>query len=169
MLFWAGLLIIMKLSSGTIRLTKQYHKINKVALFNYLECLGLRSMQDPQHCLHIRFLNLIQKVVKPGHAFLPVVQLGTRTDVVSFTSHLLALSQHLPWHYSDIIMSTMASQITSVLIVYSTICSNADQRKHQSSASLAFVRRIHRWLVNSPHKGPVTWKIFCVYIFITCN
>ena len=36
----------------------------------------------------------------------------------------------------------------------------ADQRKHQSSVSLAFVRGIHRWSVNSPHKGPVTRKIF---------
>ena len=35
-----------------------------------------------------------------------------------------------------------------------------DQRKHQSSAALAFVRGIHRWPVNSPHKGPVTWKLF---------
>ena len=35
-----------------------------------------------------------------------------------------------------------------------------DQRKHRSSASLAFVRGIHRWPVNSPHKGPVTWKMF---------
>ena len=54
----------------------------------------------------------------------------------------------------------MAPQITSVSIVYSTVCSNADRRKHQSSASLAFVRRIHRWPVNSPHNGPVTRKMF---------
>ena len=62
--------------------------------------------------------------------------------------------------YSDFIMSAMASQITSVSIVYSTICSDADQRKHQNSASLAFVGGIHRWPVNSPHKGPVTRKMF---------
>ena len=63
-------------------------------------------------------------------------------------------------HYSDVIMSSIASQITSMLIVYSTLCSGTDQRKHQSSASLAFVRGIHRWPVNSPHKGPVTRKMF---------
>ena len=57
-------------------------------------------------------------------------------------------------------MSMMASQITDVSIVYSTVCSGADQRKHQSSALLAFVRGIHRWPVNSPHKGPVTRKMF---------
>ena len=60
-------------------------------------------------------------------------------------------------HYNDAIMSMIASQITSV---YSTVDLGADQRKHQCSASLAFVRGIHRRPVNSPHKGPVTRKIF---------
>ena len=57
-------------------------------------------------------------------------------------------------HYSNVIISAMASQITSVSIV----CSDMDQ--HQSSASLVFVRGIHWWLMNSPHKGPVTQKMF---------
>ena len=57
-------------------------------------------------------------------------------------------------------MGMMASQITSLTIVYSTVYSGADQRKHQSSASLAFGRGFHRWSVNSPFKGPVTRKIF---------
>ena len=61
---------------------------------------------------------------------------------------------------NDVIMSAMAFQITGVSIVYSTVGSGADQRKHQSSASLAFVRGIHRWPVNSPHKRPVTRKMF---------
>ena len=63
-------------------------------------------------------------------------------------------------HYNDVIMSMMASQITSDCIVCWTVCSGADQRKHQSCASLASVRGIHRWLVNSPHKEPVMRKIF---------
>ena len=63
-------------------------------------------------------------------------------------------------HYSDAIMGTIASQITSVSIAYSAVCSDPDQRKHQSSASLAFVRGIHRLPVNSPHKGQVTRKMF---------
>ena len=63
------------------------------------------------------------------------------------------------FHHNCIIMSAMASRITSLTIVYSTIYSGVDQRKHQSSVSLAFVRGIHRWLVNSPHKGPVTRKM----------
>ena len=63
-------------------------------------------------------------------------------------------------HYSDAIMSAMASQITGVTIVYPTVCSGTDQRKHESSASLAFVGGIHRWPVNFLHKGPVTRKMF---------
>ena len=63
-------------------------------------------------------------------------------------------------HYDDVTMSLMASQITSLTIVYSTFYSGADQRKLQSSASLAFVRGIHRGPVNSPHKRPVTRKMF---------
>ena len=63
-------------------------------------------------------------------------------------------------HYSDVIMSAIAPQIPGVLIIYSIVCS--DQRKHQSSAALAFVRGIHRWPVNSPHKWQVTRK--CLHL-----
>ena len=65
-------------------------------------------------------------------------------------------------------MSTMASQITSLTIVYASVYSGTDQRKHQSSASLAFVRGIHRGPVNSPHKGPVTRKMFPFDDVIMC-
>ena len=57
-------------------------------------------------------------------------------------------------------MSTIASQITSLTIVYSTVYSDADQRKHVSSVSLAFLRGIRRGPVNSPHNWPVTRKMF---------
>ena len=63
-------------------------------------------------------------------------------------------------HYNDVIMGTIAAQITRLTIVYSTVYLEADQRKHQSSASLAVVRGIHRGPVNSPHKWPVTQKKF---------
>ena len=59
------------------------------------------------------------------------------------------IAQHPRFHYIDVIMRTMASQITSLTIIYSIVYSGPDQRKHQSSASLAFVRGIHRWPVNS--------------------
>ena len=65
----------------------------------------------------------------------------------------------------------MESQITSESTFCSNVCSDIYQRKHQSSVLLAplclesthhqwipFVKGIHRWWVDSPHKGPVTWK-----------
>ena len=64
------------------------------------------------------------------------------------------------FHCSDVKMGTIGSQITSLTIVYSTVYSDADQRKHQSSSSLAFVRGIHRRPVNSPHKWPGMRKMF---------
>ena len=81
------------------------------------------------------------------------------SDRITYVTRTWRLGHNL-FHYNDVIMSAMASQITSVMIAYSTVCSGADQRKHQSPASLAFVRGIHRWPVNSPHKGPVTRKMF---------
>ena len=62
--------------------------------------------------------------------------------------------------YNDVIISTMASQITSLTILYWTIYSGADKKKHQNFALLAFVWVFHWWPVNSPHKGPVTRKMF---------
>ena len=70
--------------------------------------------------------------------------------------HWLEMDCTVFMHYGDVIMGAISSQITSLTIVYSTVYSDADQRKHQSSASLAFVRGA----VNSPHKWPVTRKMF---------
>ena len=81
----------------------------------------------------------------------------TSLPIVHSTGTLNIIRHNL---YSDVIMGAMASQITSLTIVYSTVYSGADHRKHQSSASLAFVRGIHRWPVYSPHKWPVTRKMF---------
>ena len=71
-------------------------------------------------------------------------------------------------HCGDVIMSAVASQITGV----SSVCSNvfqAIQRKHQSSASLAFVRRIRRWPGDSPHKGSITREMFPFHDVIMCR
>ena len=75
--------------------------------------------------------------------------------VVSFSTAQLKYN-----HYTDVMMTTMASQITSLTVVYSTVYSDADQRKHQSSASLAFVRGIHRdrWIPRT--KGQLRGKCF---------
>ena len=64
------------------------------------------------------------------------------------------------YHYNEVTMTTMASQITSLTVVYSTVYSDADQRKHQSSASLASVWGIHRdrWIPRT--KGQFSGKCF---------
>ena len=72
-------------------------------------------------------------------------------------------------HYNEVIMGAIASQITSLTIVYSIVYSDADQRNHQSTASLAFVWGIHRGPVNSPHKWPVTRKMFPFDDVIMCD
>ena len=66
----------------------------------------------------------------------------------------------MTWHYIDVIMTTIASQITSLTVVYSTVYSDADQRKHQRPASLAFVWGIHRdrWIPRT--KGQLRGKCF---------
>ena len=88
-------------------------------------------------------------------------------QMLSMTDWYLMQFLQCPWiasysasHYCDVLMGNKASRITRLPIVSSTIYSSSDQRKHQSSASLAFVWRIHWWPVNSPHKSSVTWKMF---------
>ena len=70
-----------------------------------------------------------------------------------FTSTILSCSSIIVYHYCDVIISALVSQINGVSIASSTVCSDEDQRKQQSSASLAFVRGIHQLPVNSPHRG----------------
>ena len=80
--------------------------------------------------------------------------------MVCWYSSFKPVSKALSWHYNDVIMSTMASQITGASIVFSTVCYGSVQRKYLSFASLTFLRGIHRWPLNSTHKGPVTQKMF---------
>ena len=81
----------------------------------------------------------------------------TRPQWVKRVHPSLQMTQN---HYIDVIMITMASQITSLTVVYSTVNSDADERKHQSSASLAFLWGIHwdRWIPRT--KGQLRGKCF---------
>ena len=91
----------------------------------------------------------------------------TMLELRTYRIHTLCTTLYI--HYSDVIMSAMASEITSVSIVCSTYCWGTYQRKHQSSASLAFERGIHWSPVDSPHKGPVMQKMFpCDDIIMLC-
>ena len=93
----------------------------------------------------------LEAVVHDGVSSSTATRSGSHCDVV--TTWMIK-------HYTDVITGAMASQITSLTSVYSTVYSGADHRRIQSSASLAFVWEIHRWPVNSPHKWPVTRKMF---------
>ena len=81
---------------------------------------------------------------------------------------IVDIAIHCKFHYSDVIMSAMVSQITGVSIDCLINYSGADQRKYKSSASLAFVRGIHQWPVNFPHSGPVTRKMISFDDVIMC-
>ena len=73
---------------------------------------------------------------------------------------LITLHVYRQVHYDDVIMTTIASQITSLTGIYSTVYSDADQRKYQSTASLTFVCGIHRdrWIPRT--KGQLRGKCF---------
>ena len=96
--------------------------------------------------------------------FFSIIRVSKQMEALS--SHISSQKLHVItqmdvlMHYNDVIMGSMASQITSLIIVYSAVYFGAYQRKHQSSASLAFVRGINRGPVNSPHKWPITRKMF---------
>ena len=122
-----------------------------------------RSFQEHNNCHGANHLYLLcsfdVSVCSPMKQMFHTVYCSVYEDVMILHFSLgLKLANFT--HYSDVIMGTIASQITSLTIVYSTVYSDADQRKHQSSTSLAFVWGIHWGAVNSPHKWPVTRKMF---------
>ena len=146
----------------------------------YLETSGLGAF-NVGPALHflidISLNNCIKMMLQENHSiwshqqlnclfnslFMPAVK---KTVELHITSPLqgeppwLADTPQQQCHYNGVIMSVMASQITSFAIVCSIVYLGTDQEKHQSPASLAFVRGIHQWLVNSPHKVAVMRKIF---------
>ena len=96
-----------------------------------------------------RFFNIYMQCIKCFYWFNIIIDTASVNDDVKSIKH-----------YADVIMTTMASQITSITVVYSTVYSDADQRKHQSSASLTFVWGIHRdrWIPRT--KGQLRGKCF---------
>ena len=112
---------------------------------------------------------------RSGHCYNEVMSRYNTIDFLCNAPHIHAIARpwgiffSMTWHYIDVIMTTMASQITSLTVVYSTVYSDADQSKHQSSASLAFVWGIHRdrWI---PHiKGQLRGKCFHLMTSSWCH
>ena len=129
-------------------------------------------MTTPSNGKNPRYWHFVRRTVTGGF---PSQRPVTQSVDAFFDLHLNKRSRHWwfealsrpSWrhcnankHYWDDIMGLMASLITRLTSDYSIVHSGADQRKHQSSASLAFVRGIRRKPVNSPHKWPVTRKMF---------
>ena len=136
--------------SGTFAIIKKY--------FWRDDGTDTRDRNGFMHIYHRRMTkrNIWNSMFQIRHWFKPI----SKTDVDA--SRTIKLQQKLlfmsyiatnvnQFHYNDVIMGAIASQITSLTIVFSTFYSDADQRKHQSSASLVFVPGIHREPVNSPH------------------
>ena len=136
---------------GTFEIT---HKISSpyIERYNFYTMLKIYELPDLWPGMH--FLNAPQIM---EHPYWLSMQSGAGCN---HFGHSLTGCGSYHIHYNDVIMSTMASKIISLTIVYSTIYSGTDERKHQSSASLAFVGGVHQLLVNSLHKGPVTRKMF---------
>ena len=112
------------------------------------------------HCnLSYAFFNWSMLILKKLWLMIDWSHLAAVESILPFIVYWSQVTAE-PLHWGDVIMGTIASQITSLTIVCSTAYSGTDQRKHQSSASLAFVRGIHRSPVNSPYKWTVTRKMF---------
>ena len=131
----------------------KYRPMLLLLLFFFLNVGQFSQLMDTWMCCQLRTTSWI---ASPDHGgkdrfmatSIPIQSRGSESDTLVGS------------HYCDVKMGAVASQITRLTIVYSTVYSDADQRKRQSSASLAFVRGFHRGPVNSPHKWPVTRKMF---------
>ena len=92
----------------------------------------------------------------------PATLLSLKLFVQAHIRENIKAPRHWPLWGNQPVTGGISSQRASKAEAFacSTICSGADQRKYQSFAPLVFVRGIHRWPVNSPHKRPVTRKMF---------
>ena len=137
--------------------TCQYRQFISLPASRQFAMLYMTSMANDIPCFHFQwFLSAIVQWVKvTWHPNIQSINSTWRPR----PHRVWVLGKSTYMHYTDIIMRTVVTQITSVSIVYISVCSGPDQRKHPTPTSLAFVRGIHRWPVNSSHKGSVTWKM----------
>ena len=131
----------------TLKWKKNHFKESPLVYFFLFISRTVKLLFVVLACIWIEFISLYNETF--------IINLSWNSAVPPDTT---SIGHDCP-HYGDVIMGTMASQITSLTIVYSTVYSRRRSKKHQSSASLAFVRRIHRWPANSSQKGPVTRKM----------
>ena len=132
--------------------------------YNYLQIEFIDNVISTTSTMKILGIHIDSKLNFNGHIVFLCTKGGWQLNVLQRTrrslDYMSRMAIYNSFHYDDVRMGAIASQITCLTIVYSIVYSDADQRKHQSSVSLAFVRGIHRGPVNSPHKWPVTRKMF---------
>ena len=130
-----------------------------------VQAKACRPLESPKSIMTYCLLNKFKWTLNQNENFVFQENVSeTSAQSLSFCCNLNVLNELWlrvgSFHDCDAVMSAMASQITGASIVYITVCWGAEQRKYRNSAPLAFVRGIHRWPVNSPHKGSLTRKIF---------
>ena len=114
--------------------------------------MDISDNNDTLHCTYLKNLVYYKKMFSPCVRY--SLWSMENLQLISCKTYFII------FNYSDVIMSAMASQIAGLSIICFTVCSGTDQRKHQKSASLTFVRGIHRWPEHCPNKGPRTRKMF---------
>ena len=124
----------------------------------YLQCIGNGDTADMLLIILALVMGILMKMT--GLSLKIATELAVARNMINRGWYIFTYKVSLIPHYNDVIMGMISSQITSLTIVFSTVYSDTDQRKHQSSASLALVRGFHRGPVNSPHEWPVTQKMF---------
>ena len=156
--------ISIRLTSLALWQSNDYPSASKATLMNmdkYFMWIHYERLHNHNKAKHNKTVCIFLGIycsMKPKHISARKVLGGINSWF--FHCQVLIKRQWFCLDNSDVIISTMASQINSLTIVYSTVFSGADQIKHQLSTSLAFVRGIQRWPVNSRHKWPVTRKCF---------
>ena len=131
-------------------ITKNSIGCNYSSMPNFKDCLAKLPLKLGHEWVITSYKNIFDYLFMPGSQ-INDENYASKRDPTDLTHSK---------HYDDVIMTTTASQITSLTVVYSTVYSDADQRKHQSSASLAFVWGIHRdwWIPRT--KGQLRGKCF---------
>ena len=112
------------------------------------KCLATNHTMDIFHCTVTNFISseLMLRIVLQATTRLTIGSVKDKIYQVSLsgTDWYSGMDSSIRLHYNDIMVGAVAFQIASLTIVYSSVYSEADQRKRQSSASLTFVRGIHR-------------------------
>ena len=155
---WYGFDQCIWLKHGVLNITLQVKCYNVLNFTLWLKCSTSKKPWRIKY--HTTTKMLLRIKCHTTSKMLWCIKYQATSKMLTVSTWVILPIDILQTHYDDVIMTMLASQITSLTVVYSIVYSGVNQRKHQSPASLAFVREIHRGPVNFPHKWPVTRKMF---------